>query len=336
MAMRTRLKKALYPSIRTLGAAGALLSLLALPGLAQAQAFPNRPIKMICPFTAGGSIDKLARLVSRKMEESLNQPVLVENRGGAGGVIGTKAMIDSKPDGYTIAILSPGSTSIPAALDPKLPYNIEKDMTYIVALASYVGAALVAQDFPPRTVKELVDYVKKNPGKVTFGSSGVGSSVHMMGELFAHAAGIKMLHIPFKGGGSGITDLLGGHVSIVMSSLAAAGPLINSGKLRALVAFDKQRYPTFPQVPAVTEDLPQFDPPVIWYGLAGPAGLPQPITELLNREAQKAMATPDLQKEIVAGAYKVIGGSPRDYQELMRRDIKSMGDIVKSAGIKLE
>ena len=145
-----------------------------------------------------------------------------------------------------------------------------------------------------------------------------------------------MTHIPFKGGGNGITDLLGGHVSIVMSSLAAAGPLISSGKLRALVAFDNQRYPTFPQVPAVTEDLPHFDPPVIWYGLAGPAGLPQPITELLNREAQKAMATPELKKEIVAGAYKVIGGSPRDYQELMRRDTKSMGDIVKAAGIKLE
>ena len=198
-----------------------------------------------------------------------------------------------------------------------------------------IGSCM-APEFPPRSVKELVDYVKKNPGKVTFGSAGVGSSVHMMGELFAHAAGIKMTHIPFKGGGNGITDLLGGHVSIVMSSLAAAGPLINSGKLRALVAFDNQRYPTFPQVPAVTEDLPQFDPPVIWYGLAGPAGLPQPITEQLNREAQKAMATPDLKKEIIAGAYKVIGGSPRDYQELMRRDIKSMGDIVKAAGIKLE
>ncbi len=324
------------PTTRLVRRLAATFLLSALPLVAQAQAFPSRPIKMICPFTAGGSIDKLARLVSKKMEESLNQPVLVENRGGGGGVIGTKAMIDSKPDGYTIAILSPGSTSIPAALNPKMPYNIEKDMTYIVALASYVGAALVSPEFPPRTVKELVDYVKKNPDKVTFGSSGVGSSVHMMGELFAHAAGIKMLHIPFKGGGNGITDVLGGHVSIMMSSLAAAGPLINSGKLRALVAFDKQRYPTFPQVPAVTEDLPHFDPPVIWYGLAGPAGLPQPITDLLNREAQKAMATPDLQKEIVAGAYKVIGGSPRDYQELMRRDTKLMGDIVKSAGIKLE
>ncbi len=312
------------------------LLIFALPATVLAQAFPSRAIRVICPFSAGGSIDKLARLVGKKLEASFNVPVLVENRVGGGGVIGTKAMVDSRPDGYTIAILSPGPTAIVAALNPNPPYNIENDFTYIVALASVVGALAAAPDFPARNVKELIDYARKNPGKVTYGSSGVGSSTHLQVELFAHAAGIKMVHIPFKGASNGVPDVLGGHIATLMSTLSTVGTLINSGKLQGLYVFERQRYPTFPQVPAVTEGVPAFDPPVNWYGLAGPANLPAAITDRLNREAVLAMATPDLQKEIVAGAYRVIGGSPRDYQDMIRKDARLIGETVRSAGIKLE
>lgn len=301
-----------------------------------AQAYPSRAIRVICPFSPGGSIDKLARLVGQKMAGSFNVPVLVENRVGGGGVIGTKAMVDSRPDGYTIAILSPGPTAIVAALNPNPPYNIEKDFTYIVALASVVGTLAAAPDFPARNVKDLIDYARKNPGKVTYGSAGVGSSTHLQVELFAHAAGIKMVHIPFKGAGNGVPDVLGGRIDTMMTTLATVGSLISAGKLQGLYVFESQRYPTFPQVPAVTEGLPNFNPPVNWYGLAGPAGLPAAITDRLNREAVLAMGTPDLQKEIVAGAYKVIGGSPSSYQELIRRDARLIGETARAAGIKLE
>jgi len=312
------------------------LLIFALPSTVFAQAFPSRAIRVICPFSPGGSIDKLARLVGKKMEGSFNVPVVVENRVGGGGVIGTKAMVDSKPDGYTIAILSPGPTAIVAALNPNPPYNIEKDFSYIAALASVVGVLVATPDFPARNVKDLIDYAKKNPGKVTFGTAGIGSSTHLQVELFSHAAGVKMVHIPFKGAGNGVPDVLGGHIATMMTTLATAGPLIISGKLQGLYVFENQRYPTFPQISAVTEGVPNFDPPANWYGLAGPAGLPAAITDRLNREAVLAMGTPDLQKEIVAGAYKVIGGSPRDYQELIRRDAKLIGEIARASGIKLE
>ena len=316
--------------------AGIGLLVTILPATVFAQAYPSRLVKMTVPFSAGGSIDLLGRLVGKKMEEGLGVTVVIENKGGGGGTIGTKAVLDSKPDGSSIAIVSPGPTTVAAVLDPTLQYNITRDITYIVALASYVPALVAGLQVPGRTLREFIDYAKKNPGKLTFGSAGVGSSTHILGELFVRAAGVDIVHVPFKGGSGGIQDVLGGHISLMITSLVAAQPLINSGKVRALAAFDKERYPTFPTVPAVTEDMPNFDPPIIWYGLIGPAGMPAAITDRLNREAIKAMASAELQKEIINGAYKVIGGSPRDFQELIRKDVTVVGDIVRAAKITLE
>lgn len=310
--------------------------LLAAPPAALAQAYPGRSIRIICPFSPGGSIDKLARLVGRKMEDSLGVPVVVENRAGGGGAIGTKAMVDTRADGYTLGILSPGPTAVMAGLGAQIPYHIEKDITYIVALASVVGVMVAGPDFPARSPRELIELAKKNPGRLTYGSSGVGSSTHLQVELFAHAAGVQMTHVPFKGGGNGVSDVLGGHVGMMMTTLATAGPLINAGKLQGVYVFEGQRFPTHPQLPAVTEGLPGFSPPPNWYGLAGPAGLPPAIVERLNREAVAAMATPDLQKEIIASAYRIIGGSPQDYLELIRKDLRMTIEVGRSAGIRLE
>lgn len=332
---------AAVPYLPSLGRALALalpLALLvsALPSSVLAQVYPSRPVKIICPFSPGGSIDKLARLVGKKMEDSFGAPVLVENRAGGGGVIGTKAMVDAKPDGYTLGILSPGPTAVVTALGAKIPYDIEKDITYIVALASVVGALVASPDFPARSPKELIELAKKNPGKLTYGTSGVGSSTHLQVELFAHAAGVKMVHVPFKGASNGVSDVLGGHVNMLMTTLATAGPLIHAGKLHAVYVYENQRYPGFTQIPAVTEGVPGFSPPANWYGLAGPAGMPQSIVDRINREATQAMATPDLQKEILASAYRVIGGAPRDYLDLIRKDVRLIRDIGRAAGIKLE
>jgi tripartite-type tricarboxylate transporter receptor subunit TctC len=302
---------------------------------AYAQAYPSKPIRLIVPFSAGGSIDPLARLVAKKMEESLGVAIVVDNRTGAGGVIGTKAIVEAQPDGYTIGVVSPGPMTITAALRPNT-YNLSKDFTYIAALASYVGTILVGPQIPVKTVKELVAYAKKNPGKVTYGSAGTGSSLHIMGELFARAAGIDIVHVPYKGGSPIIQDVLGGHIALGLTSLAAAGPLIKAGKVRALTALDGERYPTFPEVPAVAEDLPNFKPPIIWYGMIGPAGIPATVVQRLNREAILALKTPDLQQQLVREAYKVIGGSPRDFEQLIRTDALAMADIIRAARITLE
>ncbi|MSQ73942.1 MAG: tripartite tricarboxylate transporter substrate binding protein [Betaproteobacteria bacterium] len=304
---------------------------------AWAQTYPARPIRFIVPFSPGGSIDLLARLVGKKMEETLGVPLVVDNRSGAGGVLGVKLTADARPDGYTIAIVSPGPMTIAAALDPKLPYDLRRHFTYVSALASYVGTLLVSQQINVKSVGELIEYAKKNPGKVTFASSGVGSSVHIMAELFLLAAGIdNAVHVPYKGGGELIQAVMGGHVLLGSTSLAAAGQLINAGKVKALVVFDRERYTTFPVVPAATEELPQFDPPLIWYGVIGPAGMPPEAVAKLNRAANAAMDTPELRAELVKGAYKVIGGTPRAFQSLVEKDAKVLGDVVRAARITLE
>ncbi|MBI4192084.1 MAG: tripartite tricarboxylate transporter substrate binding protein [Betaproteobacteria bacterium] len=312
------------------------LALSWFPVNAYSQTYPSKPVRLIVPFSTGGSIDLLARLVGRKMDEGLGVPVVVDNRTGAGGVIGVKGIADATPDGYTIGIVSPGPTTIATALNPRLPYSLFKDFTFVAALASYVPAVLVSPQVPVKSVKELIAYARANPGKLTYGSAGTGSSVHIMGELFVRAAGIDIVHVPYKGGGPMIQDVLGGHISLGMTSLAAAGPLIKAGKVRALAAMDHERYKTFPDVPAVTEDLPKFEPPIIWYGLLGPRGIPTQITDRLNREAIKALGAAEVQREIVSGAYKVIGGSSRDFQELLKKDAIVMGDVVRAARIKLE
>ncbi len=324
------------PGLQRLLPALALALSLAAPSAAWSQTYPSRTIRIICPFSPGGSIDKLARLVGRKMEESLGVPVVVENRTGGGGSIGTKAMVDARPDGYTLGILSPGPTAVMAGLGAQIPYHIEKDISYIVALASVVGVMVAGPDFPARSPRELIELAKKNPGKITYGTSGVGSSTHLQVELFSHAAGVKMTHVPFKGAGNGVGDVLGGHVNMLMTTLATAGSMINAGKLQGVYVFESQRFPTHPQLPAVTEGLPGFTPPPNWYGLAGPGGLPPAIVDRLNREAVAAMASPDLQKEIIASAYRIIGGTPQDYLELIRKDVRMITEVGRTAGIRLE
>lgn len=313
------------------------LIFLMLPAAVWPQAFPSRPIRFIVPFSTGGSIDLLARLLGNKMTESLGVAVVVDNRSGAGGLLGVKTIVDANPDGHTIGIVSPGPMTIAAALDPKLPYDLNKDFTYIAALASYVGTILVSPQIPVKSVGDLVDYAKKNPGKVTFASAGVGSSVHIMAELFLRGAGITdAIHVPYKGGGELIQGVLGGHVALGSTSLAAAGALINSGKIRALAVFDRERYPTFPNVPAVTEELPKFDPPLIWYGLIGPARMPPEVVAKLNSVAVTALASQDLRKEFVRGAYKVIGGTPQQFQALIKKDAVAMAEVVRAARITLD
>ncbi|MEP6657532.1 MAG: tripartite tricarboxylate transporter substrate binding protein [Betaproteobacteria bacterium] len=314
------------------------IPLLAIAPLAHGQAasYPVRPIRLVVPFPAGGATDILARAIGQRFSEVLGQPVIVDNRPGAGGNIGSELVAKATPDGYTLLMGTVGTHAINPSLYAKMPYDHVKDFAPVILVAGVPNVFVVHPSVPVRTVGEFIAYAKANPGKLNFASSGSGTSIHLAGELFKVMAGVQMTHVPYKGSSPAIQDLLGGQVQLMFDNLPSALPQIKAGKLRALAVTSANRTPTLPDVPTVAEaGLPGFEASS-WFGVLAPAGTPPAIINRLNAEGVKWLATPEAKEKMQNLGANAAGGTPDDFAAHIRAETVKWARVVKDSGAKAE
>ena len=305
-----------------------------LPGVVAAETYPSRPIKLVVPFPPGGPNDIIARVVAQRMSELLGQPIVIDNRGGAGGVVGTDAVAKAAPDGYTIGICSAGAIAISASLVEKVPYDSVKDLTPITLVATVPELLVVPESLPVKTFQELVALAKAQPGKLNFASSGPGSMPHLAGELLKINAKIDIVHVPYRGAAPAVNDVLGGQVQMVFLDTPVLLPHIKSGKFRALAVAAKERAPSVPDVPTMSElGLASVDAEN-WYGMVGPANLPKDIVDKLNKAAADAMKSPEVIDKLTPQGAKLIGDSPEHFGAFIKSEILKWGAVVKASGAK--
>jgi tripartite-type tricarboxylate transporter receptor subunit TctC len=309
--------------------------LLALTTVAAAQDYPTKPVRLIIPFPPGGSNDVVGRVFATYLGERLGKQVIVDNRGaGAGGIVGTEVAHNSPPDGYTILIIS-----LAHAVNPwlyKLPYDPIKGFTPIAMLGSGPVVLVVNPELPVKSVKELVDMAKQQPGKLQYASAGIGSFQHLSGELFKLTSGTNILHVPFKGGGPAMIDVIGGHTKVMFSSLVQTTPHIKSGKLRALGVGGLTRNPVLPDIPTIAEaGVPTYES-VNWWGLVAPTGTPPAIVEKLHREVAAVQDNPEVQKQFANEGASVVKMSTAEFSQHMVKEMSKWERVVKEGGIKAE
>jgi tripartite-type tricarboxylate transporter receptor subunit TctC len=304
---------------------------------AAAQNWPAaKPITVVVPFPPGASLDLVARLVGNRLGGVLGQTVLVENRVGANGTIGANAVARAAPDGYTL-LATTGSTHVTAVhLMKNLPYDPLRDFSPIMAAVEPVTCLAVSAALPVNSVDELIQYAKAHPGELSFGSSGVGSVFHLLGELFNETAGVKITHVPYRGVVPAMQDVVGGHIPMTFTAISnAIGPM-QEGRIKVLAVLEPTRFSKLPNVPSLTEIVPGFRKPSSWYGFFGPAALPPLIVARLNAEIGKALGAPEAVPTLEDNGLSVIGGSPEQFTALMRDGIERFGAIIKNAGIQPE
>jgi tripartite-type tricarboxylate transporter receptor subunit TctC len=310
-----------------------LCSVIALPAVAQSD-YPNKPIKWIVPYPPGGTTDLLARLMGQWLSQRLGQQVIIENRAGGGNNIGTEMSVKAAPDGYTIHLVNPAN-AINATLYPKLPFNFLEDLVPIGGLIRVPNVMTVTKNFPAKNVAEFIDYGKKNPGKINMASSGSGTSVHLSGELFKYMAGIDMKHVPYKGAGPAITDLIGGQVDVLFDNMPSIIGHIRAGSLRALAVTSAQRSPALPDVPTVAETVPGYEASA-WFGAAAPKGTPPAVIARLNREFNAALADPAMKARFADLGGVPIGGTPEQFWAIHKMETEKWAKIVQFSGAKVE
>jgi tripartite-type tricarboxylate transporter receptor subunit TctC len=304
--------------------------------LSHAQNFPNRPITLVIPFAPGGSTSIVGRGVADKMGELLGEKVVVDNRPGAGGTVGTKAVAKSDPDGYTLLLGYTGTLAIGPSLYKNPGYDPRKDFAPIGLIGNAPNSLVVNPSFPAKTVAELIAYAKANPGKVNFGSAGAGTASHITGEYFARAAGITLVHIPYKGTGPALTDLLGGHIPMAFAPVPASHANVAAGKLRALAVTSTTRSGLMPEVPTIAESgLAGFDAS-LYYGLVAPAGTPRPVIDKLNKALHDALASDEVKKQLGNDGTEITPGTPEDYAAFIDKDEKKWAGLVKQSGVEQE
>jgi tripartite-type tricarboxylate transporter receptor subunit TctC len=312
------------------------IAALSFASLVQAQAWPSKPIKYIVPFAAGGTTDILGRMVSAKLAEAFGQPVVVENRPGAAGALGAELVAKSPPDGYTLGGGTISSHAINVSLYSKLPYDPIKDFTPITMLATLPNMLVIHPSIPANNVQELIAFLKANPNKHSFGSAGNGTSQHMSGELFKSMTGVQMQHIPYKGSGPMIPDLLGGVISMSFENLTTAYPPAKQGKLKALAVTSAKRSFLAPDVPTLAEaGLAGYDISS-WQAMFAPAGLPKDIHERIYAETAKALKAPDVAKRLQDLGLDAGGMRPEELSALIKADIPKLAKVVKDSGAKVD
>ncbi len=303
---------------------------------AKAQSFPGRPITLVIPFAPGGSTSIVGRVIADKMSQLLGQGIVVDNRAGAGGTFGTKLVAKSDPDGYTILLGYTGTLAIGPSLYKNVGYDPRKDFAPIGLIGNAPNSLVVHPSFPVATVAELIAFAKEHPGKVNFGSAGAGTVSHVTGEYFARAAGIKLQHIPYKGTGPALTDLLGGHIPMAFAPIPAAHANVSAGLLRALAVTSATRSSLLPEVPTMSEaGVPGFDAS-LYYGLVAPAGTPRPVIERLNEALQTALASDEVKKQLGLDGTEITPGTPEDYADFIDKDEKKWAELVKASGVEQE
>jgi tripartite-type tricarboxylate transporter receptor subunit TctC len=309
---------------------------LAARGARAQAAYPSQPIRIVVPFPPGGATDIMARAAAQRLTEAWKAQVVVDNRPGAGGNIGSELVAKSAPDGYTLEMCTVGTHAINASLYAKMPYDHIRDFTPIVLVAAVPNVLVVHPSLPVASVQELVAYIKANPGKVNFASSGAGTSIHLSGELFKVLTGVQITHVPYKGSAPALTDLLGGQVQMMFDNLPPSLPHIKGGKLRALAVTTSERAPTLPDLPTMVEaGVPGFEASS-WFGLVAPAGTPRPIVMKINEEIARWLATPEAKEKLVAIGGAARGGSPEDFAQHIAAETAKWARVVKESGAKVD
>jgi tripartite-type tricarboxylate transporter receptor subunit TctC len=301
-----------------------------------AQSFPSRPIRLICPFPPAGAVDIASRAIAAELSKTLGQTVTVENRPGAGGNLGGTEVARSAPDGYTLLMTTSGINAINPALYAKMPFDPIKDLAPVVALVSLSNVLAVHPSVKANSVAELIALAKAEPGRMTYASSGNGTSIHMSGEMFKRLANVDILHIPYKGSAPAMTDLLGGQVMMMFDNIPSALPHIKAGKLRALAVTGAKRDPLLPEVPTVAEAGVAGYESGVWFGLAAPAGTPRDVIAKLNEAAVKGSQSPEFVKRMTEQGYTVIAGTPEQMAQLNAAETARWGPIVKASGAKVD
>jgi tripartite-type tricarboxylate transporter receptor subunit TctC len=299
-----------------------------------AQQYPAKPVRIVVPFAPGGGSDFIARFMAQRLTDSLGKQVVVENKPGAGGVLGTEAGIKSPPDGYTLTLIASSYTVNPSVY--KLNFDPVNDITPIIQLSQGPLVVVVRPGLPVKTTQDLIALAKAKPGQVNFASSGQGSVIHMATELFQSMAGIKMNHIPYKGTGPALTDTLGGQTDVFFSSTATAMPHVQSGKLGAVAVTTARRIPALPNVPTVAESGVSGYDVVLWHGLIGPKGLPRPIVERINGDVSKALKLKETGEQLQNDGVAPAGGSPEQFAAQIEKEIKVWRKVAADAGVKAE
>ena len=323
--------------MRSIHLCGRLLMAVALSAIAtgvQAQGYPNRPVRLVVADAAGGAPDQLARLVAQKASETLGQPVIVDNRPGAGGALGADLVAKSVPDGYTL-LLATVPNAVNASLYEKLNFNFVRDIAPVAGVIRVPMVVLVNPAVPAQTLAEFIAYAKANPGKVNMASAGSGSAPHMAGELFKMMTGVDMVHVPYRGQGPALSDLLGGQVQILFAAAPGTADYVKTGKLRALAVTTATRMPDLPEVPTVADTVAGYEASQ-WYGFAAPKNTPAEIVEKLNKEINAAIADPGMKAKLAAIGGDPMPGSPPAFGTLIADETEKWGKVVRAGGLKPE
>lgn len=316
--------------IATLGMVGTLLS---APSMAQA--YPTKPIKLVIPFPAGGATDIVGRVVAQQLGVELGQTVVVDNRAGAAGVIGSESVARAAPDGYTILLSTSSTHTIGPILNPKIPFSPTKDFTPIMYLAASPQVVVVPLSSPANTMPELIDYIKKNPGKLNFGSAGTGGIPHLSTERFLAMTGTKMTHVPYKGTALAMPDLMAGRLDLMFDSISVSLPHIRDGKVRALAVTSPKPSSVAPNIPTLSQFVPGYES-LTWFGVFGPAGLPTAIQEKLNQALNKAIQNPALLAQFAKLGFDAAGGTPQEFAKKMAEETAMWQKVITDGNITIE
>jgi tripartite-type tricarboxylate transporter receptor subunit TctC len=320
---------------RTLRLAAALAALTAAT-LVSAQSYPTKPIKLVVPFPPAGSTDISARAMAGKLGERLGQPVIIENKPGAGGNIGSDMVAKAPADGYTLLVGTVGTHAINSSLYSKMPYDHVKDFAPVILLSTTPNVLVVNPGFAPNSVQEVIALAKSKPGELTFASSGAGTSIHLSGELFRSMAGLSMTHIPYKGSGPMVVDLMSGQVNMSFDNLSSSMPQIKAGRLKALATTGATRSPALPELPTVSEaGLPGYEA-TSWNAVFAPAGTPRPVIERLAKEINAILQSPDTRKYFAEQGAEAGGGSPEQLATFIRSETAKWSKVVKDSGAKVD
>ena len=323
-------------SLTSLASAALLTLALISPQHLQAQPYPNKPVRLIVPYAPGGATDIISRASAIELSKTLGQSVVVDNRPGAGGNVGAEMAAKSAPDGYTMLMSASSLHGITPFLYSKLNYDPNKDLAPVIVFASFANVLVLNPGVKANSLKELIALVKAQPGKLACASSGSGSTIHMSCEMFKQMLGLDITHVPYRGSGPALTDLLGGQVHMMFDNIPSAISHIRSGKLRALATTGPVRSVTLPELPTMIEaGLPGYES-TAWFGLAMPAGTPKEIIVRMNAEGQKAAKAPDFVKRMNDLGYEIVGGTPEQMAAMIQDEIKRWGPIVKASGAKVD
>ena len=312
------------------------IAVQSLAGPARADEYPSRPIRLVVPYAPGGGADSVARIVARRVSENIGQPIVIDNRGGAGSILGTDIVAKAEPDGYTLLLGQSGPISINPAVYKTLPYDPVKDFAPVTMTTAYPYILVVNAKLPAQSLQEFVALGKSKPGSMNYGSTGIGAANHLVAELFNSKAGLKMTHIPYRGTALAVTDLIGGQLSMVFGDPISVLPHMQSGTLRALAVTSQERSPVAPQVPTVAESgYPGFDA-IAWHGILAPAKTPPAIIKKLNAEIVKALQDPETKALLVSQAMQTVGNTPEEFAAFIQKDIATWKAVATAANVTVE